>query len=752
MNTSEKLKLDISGMHCAACSSRIERVVGKQKGVSSIQVNLASGSAEVEFDPAICSYQDINAAIEKLGFGSAISVNPLAEFEQKKHQEQMRLKMLGRELISIFIFAVPLFLIAMGEMMGLSLPKTISPHHHPASFAAVQLLLAVPIMLLGRRFYLIGIPALLRKNPNMDSLIAVGTGAAFIYSLWNSIEIFLGISPHAKAMDLYFESTGVLIALISLGKYMEAKSKSKMSDAIARLIELAPDQATVLRDGQLKVVAVSELAEGDIVVIKPGERIAVDGQVIKGGGAIDESMLTGESIPVTKRAGDLVYGGTFNTNGTLHIKTGQTGDNTMLAKIVALVQAAQGSKAPIARLADRISYYFVPAVMLFALLTGLLWYFVGDAGFSASLRFFISVMVIACPCAMGLATPTSIMVGTGRGAQLGILVKSAEAMQQAGAVRVMAFDKTGTLTSGKPEVTDVISLDSSLVDSDILYLAASSEQESEHPLAASIVRAAREKNIQLHLPESFTAEVGGGIRSMIDNKTILLGNRAFLEKNGTAAQVENGRDTELLSQGKTVLYLAVDNKLAALIALADQLKPDAAKVIKKLAAMKIESVMLTGDNAGTAAAIAGQAGIDQVMAEILPDEKAEYIRGLQKQGRLVAMAGDGINDAPALAAADVGIAMGTGIDIAIESGDLVVMKGRLEEIITAIKLSRAVMKNIRQNLFWAFAFNIIGIPVAAGLLVIFSGPALNPMLAGGAMALSSITVVSNALRLRFFKA
>ncbi len=747
----KRLKLDIQGMHCAACSARIERVVAKREGVKNIQVNLANETAEVSFDETLCSYEDIDAAIVNLGFGSSLSVNPLAEFNQKKEQERLRLERLKKELIAIFLFAVPLFIVSMGEMVGLKLPGILSPHVHPVTFATVQLLLVLPVIWFGRRFYIIGIPSLLRKNPNMDSLISVGTGAAFIYSLWNTIEIYLGIDPQMKAMDLYYESTGVLLALISVGKYMEARSKSKMSDAITKLIELSPDKATVLKDGHLKIVDVSDIVAGDIVVIKPGERIAIDGLVVKGVSSIDESMLTGESMPVTKKEGDQVYGGTFNTNGTVHVKTEHAGDETLLSKIVGLVQQAQGSKAPIANLADRISYYFVPSVMSFALLVGLMWYFVGDESFSSSLRFFISVMVIACPCAMGLATPTSIMVGTGRGAQLGVLIKSGDAIQHSEKITTIAFDKTGTLTYGKPKVTDVIAIDQKLTEKDILYFAASSEQESEHPLASAIVEAAKDQDIELSFPESFKAEIGGGIVCQLDGKNILFGNREFLEKHGVAIILEHEKDVDLSYQGKTVLYLAIEKELVALIAVADQLKPEVPQVIKSLEQMRISSVMLTGDNVYTANAIAKSAGIGKVIAGILPDEKAEKIERLQNNNHTVAMVGDGINDAPALAVADVGIAMGTGIDVAIESGDIVVMNGKLQEVLTAISLSKAVMKNIRQNLFWAFAFNTIGIPVAAGIMVIFGGPALNPMVAGGAMALSSITVVSNALRLRFFK-
>lgn len=752
MEKSKGLKLDIQGMHCAACSSRIERVVGKLEGVEQIQVNLANETAAINLDEQNCTYSDIEAAINRLGFTASLSIDPVKEFNKKKENELGRLKKIKVELFAIFAFAFPLFFVSMGEMMGLNLPSVISPHSSPANFALIQLFLVFPIIWFGRNFYTSGFPALIRRSPNMDSLIAVGTGAAFIYSAWNTIEILLGIDPHAKAMDLYFESTGVLIALVSLGKYFEARSKSRMSDAISSLISLTPDTATVLQEDKLVKVAVETIHPGDVVVIKPGERIPVDGEVVKGTSSVDESMLTGESLPVTKKEGDMLYGGTFNTTGNVQIKTEQSGKNTMLAKIVDLVQQAQGSKAPIANLADTISYYFVPIVMVFAVLVGLGWYFIGDVGFSMSLRFFVAVMVIACPCAMGLATPTSIMVGTGRGAQLGVLVKNGQAIQVAESVDVVAFDKTGTITKGKPEVTDIVLFDDQCEENDILYYIGSAEQVSEHPLATAVVSYVKEKNIQLVQPDSFEAEVGGGIIANIDKKLIHFGNKEFLEKHGVAVKIANKQDEFLSFQGKTVLYLAIDKVLTGLVCVADQIKPQAVEVVKALEKQNVHCVMLTGDNQLTANAIAKQAGIGKVIAGLLPHEKAERIKRLQQNKHVVAMVGDGINDAPALAVADVGIAMGTGIDVAIESGDMVVMKGTLKEVLTAINLSKAVMKNIKQNLFWAFAYNVVGIPIAAGALFIFGGPALNPMLAGAAMALSSISVVTNALRLRFFKA
>lgn len=751
MASEKKVKLDISGMHCAACSSRIERVVGNLSGVESAEVNLANETAEIVHNEDECSFEDIQKSIGKLGFGAKVSVDPLYEFENKKKAAREQLQRSKSKLVNIFLFAIPLFILSMGEMVGIKLPMFLSPNHSPVTFAAVQLLLVIPIIWLGRNFYIIGLPALWRKSPNMDSLIAVGTGAAFIYSLWNSVEIFLGIDVHSKTMDLYFESTGVLIALVSLGKYLEMRSKSKMSDAISKLIKLTPDSALVFKGEEVCEISVEDLSIGDVVLIKPGERIPVDGIVVKGESVVDESMLTGESMPVKKCIGDTMYGGTLNSSGSLHLEANQVGQDTMLAKIVRLVQQAQGSKAPIANLADKISYYFVPTVMVFALIVGCGWYFVGDVGFSGSLRFFIAVMVIACPCAMGLATPTSIMVGTGRGAQLGILVKNGEALERAEKIDVIAFDKTGTLTHGKPKLVDIINLSQIYSDDELLSLTGSAEQLSEHPLAAAIMAEVEKRGLELIEPETFNAVVGHGVNALVAKKNILFGNLEFLQDNNVNVNLKDDIHKKLSITGKTVLYLAVDNILSGVLAVADTLKEEVPQAIKELSKMDIHSVMLTGDHELTAHAIAREAGIGKVIARILPEEKAQKVQRLQGNNHIVAMVGDGINDAPALAVADVGIAMGTGIDVAIESGDIVVMKGSLKEVVAAIKLSKAVMKNIKQNLFWAFAYNVVGIPIAAGVLVIFGGPALNPMLAGAAMALSSISVVTNALRLRYFK-
>ena len=740
----------IGGMHCAACSSRIEKVVGKLPGVKNVSVNLASESAHVEFERAGCSLRVIRETIAGLGFSARPESDRAKEFKQKKKADRQRLQQMKRHLAIMLLFAVPLLYISMGEMVGLPLPFPLSPLHAPAMFGTIQLLLVLPIVWLGRNFYLVGIPALLRGVPNMDSLIAVGTGAALLYSCWNLAEILLGVDMMAKAMDLYFESAGILVTMVSLGKYLESRSKLKTTDAIAKLVELKPEKA-ILVDGERQIeISAEEIVVGDILLVRPGERVPVDGEIESGESSLDESMLTGESMPVGRKGGDPVYGGTLNKHGVLTIRCTQAGEDTVLSRIISMVQAAQGSKAPIAALADRISLYFVPTVIVIACCTGVAWYFIGGAAFSEALRFFIAVLVIACPCAMGLATPTSLMVGTGRGAQLGVLVKDGAALERAEKVDTILLDKTGTLTRGMPEVTDVVVCNKSGSEEDILFLAGSAELSSEHPLAEAVIKEAEKRQIRLTRPQDFAAFPGMGIESTVGSRKVLLGNEEFMKARGVGVDECEGQYEALSKSGKTVLFLADGESLVALLAISDQLKPESRDAVGKLKGMGKTLVMLTGDQKLTAEAIAAEAGITQVISEVLPEDKANKVKELQEQGKTVAMVGDGINDAPALAVADIGMAMGTGIDIAIESGDMVLMQGSLNGVHTALLLSRAVMGNIRQNLFWAFAFNVTGIPVAAGLLCIFGGPSLNPMIAGAAMAMSSVMVVSNALRLRFF--
>jgi Cu+-exporting ATPase len=749
------MDLDIGGMHCAACSSRIERVVGKLNGVDTAAVNLAAETGKFVFDPSLVSRREIRDAISGAGFTSEVRSEEGDLFEKRRKDAEERLRAQKRALIPAFCFALPLLILSMGHMWGMPLPVFLDPAHSPATFAVVQLLLTLPVVWSGRNFYLHGVPALLRGGPDMDSLVAMGTGAAFLYSLWNTLALLFGLGdPHILAMDLYYESAAVLIAMISLGKYFEARSKLKTSDAIRALMQLAPDTATLLKDGEQVTIAVTEVEAGDLLLIRPGERIPVDGTVTEGRSSVDESMLTGEPMPVGKQVDDTVAGGTLNSSGALTIRADRVGNDTVLARIIKLVQEAQGSKAPIASLADRISFYFVPTVMLIALIAGLSWYFIGQAGFPFSLRIFVAVMVIACPCAMGLATPMSIMVSAGRGAQLGVLVKSGQALEEAGNLDTVVFDKTGTLTHGRPEVTAVNMVRGTMAQTEAVYLAASAESQSEHPLAQAVVRYAKDKNLDYPAPDDFEAILGKGIKAKVGYREVMIGNWAFMQEHG----LDFGDDgfakeavEEYEKQGATVVYFASDNKLNALFAIADEMREETPEVVDALKRAGLTPVMLTGDNETNARVIAGRAGIDEVVAGVLPDRKAEEVDRLQSEGRKVAMVGDGINDAPALAKADIGIAMGSGIDVAVESGDVVLMHSDLHAILTALNLSRMTMRNIKQNLFWAFAFNVVGIPVAAGVLHIFGGPTLNPMIAGTAMAMSSVTVVSNALRLRFFK-
>ena len=744
-----RLDLRVTGMHCAACSARVERVLAALPGVGSAAVNLAAETARVLYDPAQVGPRAIREAIREAGYGA----EPLAgtsDFEQRRQETLARVRAQGRALLPIFALSLPVFLLSMGHMVGLPLPAFLAPESAPLAFALAQALLTAPVLWLGRGFYTSGIPALWRKAPNMDSLVSLGTGAAFLYSLWNTALIALGRTHLAH--DLYYESSAVLIALISLGKFLEARAKLKTTDAVRALLDLAPRTATLLRNGEQVSVPVDEVEPGDAILVKPGERIPVDGLILKGSSRIDESMLTGEPLPVSRAEGDSVVGGTMNTTGALTLQAERVGQDTMLARIVRLVQEAQGSKAPIAGLADRVSYYFVPAVMAVAALTFLAW-FVSGAGFDFSLRSFVAVMVIACPCAMGLAVPTSIMVGTGRGAQLGVLIKSGEALQKAGELQAVVFDKTGTLTRGKPELTDLALLPQAGVsESEALALAASAETLSEHPLAKALTESAKARGAVLSEPERFESVTGRGVRARVLGREVLVGNRALLAESGIAdLAAADALASGFSAQARTALYLAVDGRPAAVLAVADRLKDEAPAVVARLKDLGLSVIMLTGDDEATARAVAREAGIDEVVAGVLPDRKAEEIEKLQARGLVTAMLGDGINDAPAMARADLGLAMGSGIDVAVESGDIVLMSGDLRGALAALALSRATLRNIRQNLFWAFAFNTVGIPVAAGVLTLFGGPALSPMLAGTAMALSSVFVVSNALRLRFFR-
>ncbi len=733
----------VEGMTCSACANRVERVTQKIEGVELAVVNFATEKLTIKLDADVASYGQVKAAVEKAGF-QLVSEEDTIKGEEKKHDEAS--KLLIRFIISL-IFAVPLLIISMGHMVGMPLPHLIDPMMNPFNFGIVQLILTLPVVMAGYKFYQVGIKNLIQLSPNMDSLIAIGTLTAFFYSVFGIYKITQGDASYA--MHLYFESAAVILTLITLGKYLEAVSKGKTSQAIKALMGLAPKTATIERNGRELEVPIEEVVVGDLVLVKPGEKLPVDGEVIEGSTAIDESMLTGESIPVEKTVGSLVIGASINKTGFIKYKATKVGRDTALSQIVKLVEDAQGSKAPIAKMADIISAYFVPIVIGLAILSSVAWLLASETGVFA-LSIFISVLVIACPCALGLATPTAIMVGTGKGAEYGVLIKGGEALETTHKLSKLIFDKTGTITEGKPKVTDIVT--TNLSEEQLLIYAASAEKGSEHPLGEAIVRAAIDRGYQLCELESFNAIPGHGIEVSIQGKQMLLGNKKLMiEKTIDVSSLSETSD-QLAYDGKTPMYMAIDGQLAGIIAVADTVKESSKKAIETLHQMGIKVAMITGDNQKTADAIARQVGIDLVLAEVLPADKANEVKKLQETGVKVGMVGDGINDAPALAQADIGIAIGSGTDVAIESADIVLMKSDLMDVSTAIKLSKATIRNIKENLFWAFAYNVLGIPVAMGLLHLLGGPLLNPMIAAAAMSLSSVSVLLNALRLRRFKA
>ena len=753
-----EIELAIEGMHCAACSSRVEKAIGNLPGVTEASVNLATERARLQIDPDQIKVSEIQDAVAQAGYKATPVEKEDAGSASPDLEMQQRVADLKKSLIYCLAFSIPLFLISMSELLWIPMPSALAPESAPLNHALVQFLLTLPVIWIGRFFYIQGIPGLLRFAPDMDTLIAVGTGAAFVYSTWNFAGIILGMDPVAKAGDLYFDSAAVIITLITLGRFLENRSKSKTTEAVRQLLQLSPDKATLIKEDQLLEVEVKEITPGDVLLVRPGERIPVDGEVLEGNSSIDESMLTGESIPVNKQQGDFVVGGSYNTHGSLRMKASRVGEDTVLAQIVALVREAQGSKAPIASLADKVSLYFVPIVIGVAIVAGLGWFILGQMGVAFSLRIFVAVMVIACPCALGLATPTAIMVGTGRGAQLGILIKSGRALEIAEQVSTIVFDKTGTLTRGEPELTDIEMLESgqNRTREDILPLIGAVELESEHPLARAVVSGVQSEGVKVehHGVQNFHSVPGKGVMADINGHKLLVGNLEFMQEKGLSGLQDKylqSRLQELAAQGKTPLLAALEGVPVMLLAVADQIKPGVREVISGLKQKGMNIFMLTGDNERTARAVAVKVGIDNVIPNVLPEKKAEKIKELQSQGLKVAMVGDGINDAPALASADLGISLGTGIDVAIEAGDIVLMSGDVSGVSKAISLSRATVGNIKQNLFWAFFYNSLGIPVAAGVLFIFGGPTLNPMIAAGAMAMSSVSVVSNALRLRNFQ-
>ncbi len=746
----KQITILISGMTCATCAQKIEKTVRQLEGVSFASVNFATEKVSIKYNPSRIRISQIKSSILKIGYTPLESIGADRVDEDKKRKEK-EINVLWIKFTISTLFSLPLLYLAMAPMLtqlNLPLPEMLSPMMNPENFALAQTLLVIPILLAGYRFYIVGFRAIWQKSPNMDSLIAMGTSAAVVYSAYTAFQIFNG--DYTNVDNMYYETAGIIIALILLGKALEAVSKGKTSEAIKKLIGLAPKTALVLHEGKEVIISVDEVEVGDVIIVKPGEKIPVDGEVVDGYTAIDESMLTGESMPVEKRAGNPVYAASINGNGMIHFKATKVGADTALAQIIKLVEDAQGSKAPIAQLADIVSGYFVPVAFAIALLSALAWLISGQS-ITFALTIFISVLVIACPCALGLATPTAIMVGTGKGAENGVLIKSGAALETAYKVNTIIFDKTGTITEGKPVVTDIVKL-SDYSEDYLLQIAASAEKGSEHPLGDAIVKGALAKELELLKLDSFEAIPGHGIKVIIDKKNLLLGNRKLMVVNEINLSDSETVSDKLADEGKTPMFIAIDGKLVGIIAVADVVKKSSAKAIKKLNEMGIEVAMITGDNRKTANAIAKQVGIKTVLAEVLPQDKSFEVKKLQELGRIVAMVGDGINDAPALAQSDIGIAIGSGTDVAMESADIVLMRSDLMDVPTALKLSKSTIRNIKENLFWAFAYNILGIPIAAGALYIFGGPILNPIFAAAAMSLSSVSVLSNALRLKSFKA
>ena len=736
----------LEGMSCATCAKNIEDTISSLDGTEKAIVNFATEKMVVKFDKEKLSVAEIEKKVEEAGYKARLEIDDLVDDQAEKKQQEI--DGIWKRFIYSAIFTVPVLYIAMAEMVGLPMLESLSPMGNPRLFSTVQFILVLPVSYFGRKFFSVGIRALLRRKPNMDSLVALGAGAAFLYSVYSTVLVYLG-DEHA-AMNLYYESAAVILTLITLGKYFEGVSKSRTTNAISKLVGLVPKTANLIIDGEEHVVAVDEISTGDILLVRPGEKVPLDGVVIEGRSTVDESMLTGESIPVEKDINSKVVGASINKTGVFKMKVTKVGKDTTLSQIIKLVEDAQNSKAPIAKLADKISGVFVPIVIVLALIAGILWYFVGDASWSFSLKIIIAVLVIACPCALGLATPTAIMVGTGKGAEHGILIKSSEALQLAKEVDTVVFDKTGTLTEGKISVTDIMTFNN-LSEEVLLQLAASVEYLSEHPLGLAIVDEAKNRNLELLEVKDFSSLTGLGISSMVDGKSVLIGNEKLMLENNIVTKDSVEKSEKYASEGKTPLFIAVDSELAGIIAVADQIKASSLETVEKLHSLGLEVVMLTGDNKKTAEVIANQLSIDKVVSEVLPEDKANEIKKLQAQGKKVAMVGDGINDAPALVQAEVGIAVGTGTDVAIDAADIVLMKPDLNSVVNAIVLSKKTITNIKENLFWAFFYNVIGIPFAMGVFYIFGGPLLNPMLAGAAMSFSSISVVLNALRLKRVK-
>lgn len=753
-----KQRFTVTGMTCSACSAHVEKAVRKLPGVQKADVNLLGGTMQVEYDEPL-SPADIVKAVEGAGYGASL---PTAKAGQSRptptapvSSMEEELQNMKRRLVGSFLFLIPLFYLAMGHMMGWPLPHFFHDPGNALSIALIQLLLTLPILYLNDKYFKVGFKTLFKGAPNMDSLIAIGSSAAVIYGIAAIFQISWGLGHGDLArvekwsMDLYFESAGMILTLITLGKFLETRSKGKTSQAISRLIDLAPKTASLLRDGAEVELPIEEVAVGDLIVVRPGQAIPVDGQITQGVSSVDESALTGESIPVDKGPGDRVVAASINKSGSFTMQALKVGNDTTLAQMIALVEEAASSKAPIAKLADRVAGVFVPTVIGIALITSAVWLLTGH-GLEFALTAGVAVLVISCPCALGLATPVAIMVGTGKGAENGILVKSAEALETLHKVNTIVLDKTGTITEGSPRVTDLYP-NQGTTSEELLCVAAALERPSEHPLAQAIVAEAQARNIPLPAAQNFQAVHGRGVQAQIQGADYLAGNRAMMEEHGVDLGSERAVAEQLAEQGKTPLYFAQDGALIGIIAVADTVKPTSAAAIQGFRDLGIDVVMLTGDNQRTAEAIGSQLALTQVVAEVLPQDKERQVAALQAQGKVVAMVGDGINDAPALVRADVGLAIGAGTDVAIESADIVLMKSDLMDAVTAVRLSRAVIRNIRMNLFWAFFYNAIGIPLAAGVFYPFTQWLLSPMFAAAAMSLSSVCVVTNALRLKLFQ-
>ena len=751
-----KQKFNITGMTCSACSARVEKVSNALPGMKSAAVNLLSNSMMAEYDEAVLTPEQIIAAVEEAGYGASLpnggEKRSAAPRENVMEQELANMK---HRLIWSFVFLIPLFYISMGHMLGAPLPGFLTGLENSVAFGLTQLLLTVPIMYINDKYYKVGFKTLWHRAPNMDSLIAVGSTAAVVYGIFAIYRMGYGLGHgdmelvERYHMDLYFESAGMILTLITCGKFMETRSKGKTSEAITRLMDLAPKTATVRRNGVEMEIPVEEVTVGDLVVVRPGQAIPVDGVVVEGASAVDESALTGESLPVDKSVGDKVAAASINKSGFFVLEASRVGEDTTLAQMIRLVEEASASKAPISKLADQVAGIFVPVVMTIAAVTAAVWLFVTGDG-TMALTSGVAVLVISCPCALGLATPVAIMVGTGKGAENGILIKSAEGLEHLHSVDTIVLDKTGTLTQGRPVVTDILPGEA-LEEEGLLTLAAALEAPSEHPLAAAIVEEAQRRGLERVSVRNFEAVHGRGVQAALAGKTFFGGNRAMMEENSIALAGFGEKADALSNEGKTALYFADEKGVLGLIAVADTPKATSADAVKAFRTLGLDVVMLTGDNQRTADAIGARLGVDRVMAQVLPQDKERVIARLQSEGKKVAMVGDGINDAPALARADVGLAIGAGTDVAIESADIVLMKSDLLDAAAAVELSRATMRNIRQNLFWAFFYNSLGIPLAAGVFYSALGWQLNPMFGAAAMSLSSFCVVSNALRLRFFQ-